>query len=265
MVATQLGSTGPSAAHRRARRRLIAAIAALSLALGVMLGMAGFFWHSALDWQASSSAWEDQARRQGNEVAVLTAQLDGTTGQITEIEGQLGEATNRITTLADEKAQLGDENAVRQFFLEQQQANLDYHGKVTAAAAGAADALISCTESQAELIELLQTVASEAAQNATAADPTVVDPTVTDSTATDLVSAVPSATNRLASEQTQLANTTDRLCADAAARVATLRELLAAKPADPDAADNGTADTVAVTDSVTTDVWNDVTSPASRG
>jgi len=197
MVANRAAAAERSAARKRARNRLIAAVIVLSCALGAMVGVTAYFWRSALAWEASSDAWEDQARRQGNDVAVLTAQLDGTAGRLSAMEGQLGTATSRISALADEKAQLGDENAIRQFFLEQQQANLDYQSRITAAATGATDALTNCTRSQDALIVALRANSSTDGSEIGAGE-----------------------------SIEQIAAETDRLCADAVIAVETLRTIL---------------------------------------
>jgi len=247
---------GRRAAHHTAasgkprRNRLTTAVVVLSCALGAALGTSSYFWRTALAWQATSDAWEDQARRQGNDIAILNAQLDGSADRLTAMEDQLGTATNRISTLADEKAQLGDENAIRQYFLEQQQAHLTYQELITSAATSTTDALTSCASSQADLIALLRAAANPTIEP-TATDGGIIDPTTNDGEFPR------TNTDSQAAEIDLVSTQTDRLCANAMTSVDTLRSVLAENNAAPATGTDSSPDS----EFTGTDAWNKV--PAS--
>ncbi|MGO1317089.1 MAG: hypothetical protein ACTMIR_08655, partial [Cellulomonadaceae bacterium] len=79
----------------------------------------------------------------------LTGDLEAANGDLTTTRDQLATAQQRITDLADEKAQLGDENVATQAYL-------DYQSRVSQAAGTVADALTRCTTGQSQLIEYLE-------------------------------------------------------------------------------------------------------------
>ncbi|MEK8224894.1 hypothetical protein NKG05_00030 [Oerskovia sp. M15] len=68
--------------------------------------------------------------------------------ELESARSQLGTAQERITELANEKAQLGDENVASQQYL-------DYQNRISEAAGTVAAALGQCTSAQDELIGYL--------------------------------------------------------------------------------------------------------------
>ncbi len=140
----------PPVVVRRRSRGLVAAVAVLSVLLVAALGLGGYLWYAADRWSADSAEWQEQARANGQRVAVLEAELDASNQELASSREQLATATTRITELANEKAQLGDTNAVNQ-------ALIDYQQRVSAAAGTVAQALQRCTDGQARLIEYLRT------------------------------------------------------------------------------------------------------------
>lgn len=156
-----LPSDGPTTASDRPNlkppsRAAARAVPILSVLLVGALAGGGYLWHTATAWQANAGAWETQARRQGAEVVDLTEQLDAANSQLASLQGQLGTATTRITSLADEKAQLGDEAAIWQQYLDEQAEHLEYQSRISAAAATAADSLERCRLAQTQLIRVLR-------------------------------------------------------------------------------------------------------------
>ena len=144
------GAAQPAIPVRRRSRGAVVAVVLLSLALVAALGVGGYLWYAADRWSADAAVWEDQAREHGQRVAVLEAEVEAVTRELTSARDQLSTATARITELANEKAQLGDTNAVNQVLI-------DYQQRVSEAAAAVAQALGRCTDGQGRLIEYLRT------------------------------------------------------------------------------------------------------------
>ena len=140
----------PTQPHRRRGRGAVVAVVLLSLLLAAALGVGGYLWYAADRWSADAAVWEAQAREHGQRVAVLENELEASTRELTSAREQLSTATTRITELANEKAQLGDANAVNQ-------ALIDYQQRVSEAAGSVAQALGRCTDGQGRLIEYLRT------------------------------------------------------------------------------------------------------------
>ncbi|MFI2104658.1 hypothetical protein ACH436_15280 [Isoptericola sp. NPDC019693] len=137
---------GGAAARRRGRRTAVTVLAVLlagSLGLGAYLGV------TTARWQAHSAAWEDEARGYADRVAALDAELAATDAELVAAREQLATATARITDLANEKAQLGDENVASQRYL-------DYEKQVSEAAGVVTTALGDCVDAQAQLITYLE-------------------------------------------------------------------------------------------------------------
>ncbi|GAB2455091.1 hypothetical protein [Xylanimonas ulmi] len=140
----------PAVVPARARtRRGVAAVVVLSVLLVGALALGGYLWLAADRWRADSGAWQAQAHAQAQRVAELEADLEASSQELTSARDQLATATARITTLADEKAQLGDTNAATQQYL-------DYQRRVSEAAGVVADALGRCTAGQSQLITYLR-------------------------------------------------------------------------------------------------------------
>jgi len=143
-----LGSvaTDPGPAPARPRRT---GILVLSLLLvGVLLG-AGLLLARMITvnqaWQEASADWEQLARTHGEQLATAQGQLDATSSELESVRSQLATAQQRITQLADEKAQLGDTT-------EAQRQLADYQERVSQAAGNVAVALASCIDGQRQLI-----------------------------------------------------------------------------------------------------------------
>jgi hypothetical protein len=100
-------------------------------------------------WQDDSALWEARARGYAEEVGTLRAELDGVNAELVSSREQLATATQRITDLANEKAQLGDENVASKQYL-------DYQMRVSEAASVVATALGQCTQAQSQLISYLE-------------------------------------------------------------------------------------------------------------
>ncbi|MBD5788062.1 hypothetical protein IF650_18045 [Cellulosimicrobium terreum] len=120
----------------------------LSVALAASLGAGAYLWVATERWQEHSADWEAEARSLGEDVATLQADLDGVNAELDATRTQLTTAQDRITALANEKAQLGDENEASQQYL-------DYQSRVSEAAGTVAAALTQCTTAQAQLIGYL--------------------------------------------------------------------------------------------------------------
>ncbi|WP_240666234.1 hypothetical protein [Oerskovia turbata] len=142
--------TGPEADPARTRpgRGKTVAIVVLSAALVVALGLAAYLLVTTLSWQDRSAQWEQESRDLGRQVAQLDADLDGANAELESARSQLTTAQERITALANEKAQLGDENVASQQYL-------DYQARISEAAGTVAAALGQCTTAQDELIGYL--------------------------------------------------------------------------------------------------------------
>ncbi|MCA5893112.1 hypothetical protein LEP48_07050 [Isoptericola sp. NEAU-Y5] len=129
------------------RRRALPLVLALLLVASLALG--GYLWLTTVRWQGDSAAWESEARGYADQVASLQAELDATGAELVAAREQLATATERIRGLANEKAQLGDENVASQQYL-------DYQTRVSEAAAAVATALNQCIDAQSQLIGYLE-------------------------------------------------------------------------------------------------------------
>ncbi len=127
--------------------------AALVTAFVVVLGLGGYLAVATRQWQDSSTAWEDRARSGADQLADVQTRLDQSRAALAEVSSQLSAAQERITQLADEKAQLGDDR-------ELQRQLVDYQQRVTAAAGKVASALTACIGGQDQLIGYLQDAAA---------------------------------------------------------------------------------------------------------
>lgn len=144
----------PTTSDRPRRRR--GALTVLSVLLVLALALAGYLWTTTRGYQQLAASTEDQARTIGTELATTRAELDGTTAELEGVRTQLATAQARITTLADEKAQVGDDR-------EAQRQLVDYQQRVSEAAGTVASALERCVQGQDQLIAYLE--------NASAYDP----------------------------------------------------------------------------------------------
>ncbi|MDR7381354.1 hypothetical protein [Promicromonospora iranensis] len=121
----------------------------LAVLLVATIAVGAYLWVTTVRWQRSSAEWEGKAHEYAEEVASLRMQLDGVNNELQAARDQLSTATARITDLANEKAQLGDENVASQQYL-------DYQTQVSAAAATVASALGQCVSGQEQLVGYLK-------------------------------------------------------------------------------------------------------------
>lgn len=121
----------------------------LALLLVATIAVGAYLWLTTISWQRSAAEWEQKAHEHAEEVASLRMQLDGASSELEAARGQLSAATARITDLANEKAQLGDENVASQQYL-------DYQTQVSGAAATVASALGQCVSGQKQLVGYLK-------------------------------------------------------------------------------------------------------------
>jgi hypothetical protein len=105
------------------------------------IAVGAYLWVTTVRWQRNAAEWEEKAHAYAEEVASLRMQLDGASSELEAARDQLSTATSRITDLANEKAQLGDENVASQQYL-------DYQKQVSTAAATVASALRECVSGQ---------------------------------------------------------------------------------------------------------------------
>lgn len=135
------------------RRRFSRVIAALVVPLVALLGLSGYLVVATHEHQRASAEWRTLAERKADELATTQRDLDGATSELAAVRDQLATATTRITELANEKAQIGDEIAT-------QQQLADYQKRIGAAAATVASALDRCVTAQQTLIGYLRDAAS---------------------------------------------------------------------------------------------------------
>lgn len=121
----------------------------LAVLLVATIAVGAYLWVTTVRWQRSSAEWAELAHEHAAEVAALRMQLDGVSSELAAARDQLSTATARITDLANEKAQLGDENVASQQYL-------DYQTQVSGAAATVATALGQCVSGQEQLVGYLK-------------------------------------------------------------------------------------------------------------
>ncbi|GAB2502832.1 hypothetical protein GCM10027063_47660 [Promicromonospora xylanilytica] len=144
--APAVAAPGPAPAPGRRRGRGSRVLAVLLVAT---IAVGAYLWVTTVRWQRSSAEWEEKAHEHAEEVASLRMQLDGANNELQAARDQLSTATARITDLANEKAQLGDENVASQQYL-------DYQTQVSGAAATVASALGQCVSGQEQLVGYLK-------------------------------------------------------------------------------------------------------------
>lgn len=151
------GAHGMPAAGPVHHRRHPWPVIVLGLLLAVLLAASTYLVVLARSLEQRNAEWEEVARGTGQELAQSREELEGALAELEGTREQLGAAQTRITELADEKAQLGDDREV-------QQRLVDYQQRVSEAARDVASALATCIDGQYRLIEYLQ--------NASQYDPT---------------------------------------------------------------------------------------------
>ena len=91
------------------RRRSPIVVIVLAVLLVAALGAGSYLAVLSNQWNDRSAEWESESRMLGEKVANLTTDLGGITAELTLAREQLATAQTRITELADEKAQVGDD------------------------------------------------------------------------------------------------------------------------------------------------------------
>jgi len=149
------GWTPEPLADQHPRRRRPWGLVVVSLFLVAALALGGYLWTTTRGYQDLAASTEDQARLIGAELATTRTSLDGVTAELAAVRAQLATAQARITTLADEKAQIGDDR-------EAQRQLVDYQQRVSVAAGTVASALDRCIQGQNQLIEYLKNASAYA-------------------------------------------------------------------------------------------------------
>lgn len=134
----------PAPRHRRGPW----AVVVLSVLLVLVTALAAYLWVRTDRYEQYAADVESQARVVGTDLAALRAEHDGTVAELAAVNAQLATAQTRITELADEKAQVGDDREV-------QRQLVDYQQRVSQAAANVASALTTCIDAQNQLITYL--------------------------------------------------------------------------------------------------------------
>jgi hypothetical protein len=127
------------------RRRLRIVVAALVVVLLLVTALTVYLFQSARAWQDRAADYLETSLDLGEDLAATRSDLAGATSELEAVRGQLSTATQRITELADEKAQLRDESEI-------QQQLVSYQERVSDAAGQVALALDLCVQGQNRLI-----------------------------------------------------------------------------------------------------------------
>jgi len=147
--AHDVGGSGRARGTRRTsdrvRRGLLLGSSAL---LVVLLALSIYLWSTARAYQDRAAWTERQARTIGAALTTTRSELEGATAELAAVRAQLATAQTRITALADEKAQVGDDR-------EAQRQLVDYQQRVSRAAGTVASALERCVQGQETLIGYL--------------------------------------------------------------------------------------------------------------
>ncbi|WP_454049052.1 hypothetical protein [Cellulomonas sp. Marseille-Q8402] len=136
----------PTANPRHRRRPW--AVVVLAVLLVLVTALAAYLWVRTDRFERYAEEIEAQARVIGTDLATLRAEHDGTVAELAAVNDQLSTAQTRITELADEKAQVGDDREV-------QRQLVDYQERISQAAANVASALTTCIDAQNQLITYL--------------------------------------------------------------------------------------------------------------
>lgn len=139
----------PEPASSSRHRRQPWALLTVSILLALTLGLATYLLVTTRAYERRSATWESAARTTGSQLTQARADLEGTVSELAATRDQLSTAQARITQLANEKAQLGDDTA-----LQRQLA--DYQQRISTAAGNVATALNTCIDGQNQLIGYLQ-------------------------------------------------------------------------------------------------------------
>ncbi|WP_258726795.1 hypothetical protein [Cellulomonas sp. NS3] len=134
-------------------RRQPWAVIVLAMLFALTLALATYLVVLTRAHEERAAEWEQVARTTGTELAQQRVELDGAIAELEAVRAQLQTAQARITELADEKAQIGDER-------EAQRQLVDYQARVSDAAGKVAGALDVCVDGQYQLISYLENAAA---------------------------------------------------------------------------------------------------------
>lgn len=143
-------SPAPAARPQR-RLRIIAVV--LAVLLVAVSALAVFFWLRSDRWAAYADQVETDAGTIGEELAQLRTAHEGTVAELATVQEQLDASQQRVTELAAEKAEVGDDR-------EAQRQLVDYQQRVSAAAGSVATSLTECINRQQELVGYLDNAAA---------------------------------------------------------------------------------------------------------
>jgi methyl-accepting chemotaxis protein len=129
-------------------RRRSTGLTVTAFVLGLLLvataALATYLWRTTDEWMAEADRLETVATGLATERDLLTGELDQAQRDLAATEEQLREAQDRITSLADEKAQTADEREVAR--------------QVAGSVVGVANQLEVCVRGQSQLITALEDI-----------------------------------------------------------------------------------------------------------
>jgi septal ring factor EnvC (AmiA/AmiB activator) len=129
-------------------RRRSTALTVTAIVFGLLLvataALATYLWRTTDDWMAEADRLENVATGLATERDLLTGELDQAERDLAATEEQLREAQDRITALADEKAQTADEREVAR--------------QVAGSVVVVANQLEVCVRGQSQLITALEEI-----------------------------------------------------------------------------------------------------------
>jgi len=146
-------ATEALAIESRKRRRLRSIALVLAVLLVGVSALAAFFWVRGDRWAAYAAGVESDAGEIGEDLAQLRAEHEGTVAELTTVQEQLAASQQRVTELAAEKAEVGDDR-------EAQRQLVDYQERISAAAGSVATSLNECINRQQELLGYLDNAAA---------------------------------------------------------------------------------------------------------
>lgn len=132
-----------------ARRRWQVVSGILTVALVGSCSLSAVLWSRTNEYRDHSDQIAAQATEIGTELARLRTEHEGTLSELSAVDAQLQVSQDRVTELAAEKAEVGDDR-------EAQRQLADYQQRISQAAGTVASALTTCTQSQEQLIGYLE-------------------------------------------------------------------------------------------------------------
>lgn len=131
------------------RRRWQVVSGVLTVALVGSCSLSSVLWSRTNDYRDYSDQIAAEATEIGAELARLRTEHEGTLSTLSAVDAQLQVSQDRVTELAAEKAEVGDDR-------EAQRQLADYQQRISQAAGTVASALTTCTQSQEQLIGYLE-------------------------------------------------------------------------------------------------------------